>query len=234
MLVCIGAWFGLLFNLWILHLLVENGHAGCRASTSHDTTLLSTPATTQMNIHNTTAVSSQSQIQAEELPTTMPTPSTLVSSEVSLCQKSQQNNVEDGFAIQYSREDSRSRDINIELGEMIALDNRPLSNVENTGFKNLMRKLKPNYNIRGGTYFTENAIPQLYEETKSEIRRGVCRGSAMTGDDDEGPKTSVSPRAGEGARFAQRLMHTHTIFFCIPKFTVCTRIAPRGLQSFKT
>ncbi|XP_073962367.1 zinc finger BED domain-containing protein 4-like [Choristoneura fumiferana] len=123
--------------------------------------------------------SSQSQSQAEELLTTMPTPSTSVSSEVSLCQKSQQN-IEDSIALQWSREDSRSRDINIAIGEMIALDNQPLSVVENTGFRNLMRKIKPKYNIPGRKYFTQNIIPQLYEDTKSEIRRGVMSATALS------------------------------------------------------
>ena len=63
---------------------------------------------------------------------------------------------------------------------MIALDNQPLSIVENTGFRNLMRKVKPKYNIPGRKYFTENIIPQLYEETKSEIRRGVMSATAIS------------------------------------------------------
>lgn len=128
---------------------------------------------------STTYDSFQSQIQPEELLITVPTPSTSVSSEVSLCQKSQQN-IEDSFVVQWSREDSRSRDISIVIGEMIALDNQPLSIVENTGFRNLMRKIKPKYNIPGRKYFTENIIPQLYEETKSEIRRGVVSAPAIS------------------------------------------------------
>ncbi|GBO99152.1 Zinc finger BED domain-containing protein 4 [Eumeta japonica] len=65
-------------------------------------------------------------------------------------------------------------------GEMIALDNQPLSIVENTGFRNLMRNVKPKYHIPGRKYFTENIIPQLYEETKSEIRRGVMSAAAIS------------------------------------------------------
>lgn len=128
---------------------------------------------------STTDDSSQSQIQAEKLHTTVPTVSTSVSSEVSLCQKNQQN-IEDSFAVQWSRENLRSREINIAIGEMIAVDKQPLSIVENSGFRNLMRKLKPKYNIPGRKYFTENIIPQLYEETKSEIQRGVMSAAAIS------------------------------------------------------
>ncbi|GBP85051.1 Zinc finger BED domain-containing protein 4 [Eumeta japonica] len=123
--------------------------------------------------------STKSQISTEELPKAVPTPSTSVSSEVSLSQKSQQN-IEDSLTIHWSCEDLRSREINIAIGEMIALDNQPLSIVENTGFRNLMRKVKPKYNIPGRKYFTENIIPQLYEETKSEIRRGVMSAAAIS------------------------------------------------------
>lgn len=51
---------------------------------------------------------------------------------------------------------------------MIALDNQPLSIVENTGFRNLMRKFKPKYNIPDKKYFIDTIIPQFYNETKSE------------------------------------------------------------------
>lgn len=123
--------------------------------------------------------STKSQISAEELLKAVPTPSTSVSSEVSLSQKSQQN-IEDSLTIHWPCEDSRSREINIAIGEMIAIDNQPLSIVENTGFRNLMRKVKPKYNIPGRKYFTENIIPHLYEETKSEIRRGVMNATAIS------------------------------------------------------
>ena len=85
----------------------------------------------------------------------MATPSTSVSSEVSLGQKSQQN-IEDYLTIHWSCEDSRSREINIAIGEMIAFDNQPLSIVENTGFRNLRRKVIPKYKIPVRKFFTEN------------------------------------------------------------------------------
>lgn len=84
------------------------------------------------------------------------------------------------YLLQWSREDSRSRDINIAIGEMIALDNQPLSIVENIGFKNLMRKVKPKYTIPSRKYFTENVIPQLYQNTRSEILKGVTSATAIS------------------------------------------------------
>ncbi|CAH2101161.1 unnamed protein product [Euphydryas editha] len=65
--------------------------------------------------------SSQAQTQVEESPTTMLTLSFSVSSED---QKSQQN-IEYKFALQWSREYSKSRNINIAIGEMIVLDKQP-------------------------------------------------------------------------------------------------------------
>ena len=98
--------------------------------------------------------STKSQISVEELPKAVLTLSTSVSSEVSLIQKIQQNN-KDSLTIHWSCENSRSREINIEIGEMIAFDNQQLSIFEYTGFRNLMRKVKPKYNIPGRKYFTE-------------------------------------------------------------------------------
>nr|CAI5845405.1 unnamed protein product [Callosobruchus analis] len=63
---------------------------------------------------------------------------------------------------------------------MITLDNQPLSIVENSGFRNLMRKVKPKYDMPGRKYFIENIIPQLYKETKSEIRKGVKSAAAIS------------------------------------------------------
>nr|CAI5833263.1 unnamed protein product [Callosobruchus analis] len=63
---------------------------------------------------------------------------------------------------------------------MITLDNQPLPIVENTGFINLMRKVKPKYDIPCRRYFTENIIPQLYRETKSEIRKGGMSAAAIS------------------------------------------------------
>lgn len=119
---------------------------------------------------------SQSQSQSELLP---PTPILLGSSEASLSQKYQQN-IEESFVVQWSHEDSRSKIISVAIGEMIALDYQPLSMVENTGFKNFMKKVKPKYNLPSRKFFTDNIIPRLYEETKTEIRKGVLSAAAIS------------------------------------------------------
>nr|CAI5826930.1 unnamed protein product [Callosobruchus analis] len=43
---------------------------------------------------------------------------------------------------------------------MITLDNQPLSIVENTSFRNLMRKVKPKYDMPGRKHFTEKIVPE--------------------------------------------------------------------------
>lgn len=125
---------------------------------------------------------SPSQSQTEELPASsasLPTPSTSSLSEVSLSQ-TYQRNIEESFVVQWSQDDARSKDISIAIGEMIALDNQPLSIVENTGFRNLMKKLKPKYNLPSRKYLTENIIPHLYEETRSTIRKGVLSATVIS------------------------------------------------------
>ncbi|XP_028168248.1 zinc finger BED domain-containing protein 4-like [Ostrinia furnacalis] len=77
--------------------------------------------------------------QLEPLPPS-PNPSTSSGSEIA-----KQQSIRESLTVQWSLQDSRSREISVAIGEMIALDNQPLSLVENTGFINLMKKLKPKY-----------------------------------------------------------------------------------------
>ncbi|GLV47730.1 hypothetical protein CBL_20969 [Carabus blaptoides fortunei] len=62
------------------------------------------------------------------------------------------------IAVQWSLADPRSREIHFSIGEMIALDNQPISIVENA----------------------ENIIPHLYSETKSEIRKNILIADAIS------------------------------------------------------
>lgn len=47
---------------------------------------------------------------------------------------------------------------------MIVLDNEPLSKVENTGFNNLIKKMKPKCNMPSRKYFMENIIPHVWRD----------------------------------------------------------------------
>ncbi|KAJ8913578.1 hypothetical protein NQ315_013983 [Exocentrus adspersus] len=64
------------------------------------------------------------------------------------------------------------------IGEMICLDNQPFSIVNDTGFKRLINKAVPNYNIPSDKYFRENIIPDIYERTKTTLKEKLKK---MTG-----------------------------------------------------
>ena len=59
----------------------------------------------------------------------------------------------------------RSKEITATLVQFIGKDLRPYSVVENSGFKNLIKVLKPKYGIPSRPHFSEKVIPELY--TKS-------------------------------------------------------------------
>ncbi|CAG5054202.1 unnamed protein product [Parnassius apollo] len=123
---------------------------------------------------NEVHLSSRSQSQPEPFSPT-PVPSTSARGEVYI-----QQTIQDSVMVQWSLQDSRSREISVAIGEMIALDNQPLSIVENSGFISLMKKLKPKYVLPSRKYLSENIIPNIYEKTKTEIRYGVLRATALS------------------------------------------------------
>lgn len=55
--------------------------------------------------------------------------------------------------------DPKSRKYHYLIGEMIALDNEPLSLVERVGFQRLMEIAVPHYRVPGRTYMTEKIVP---------------------------------------------------------------------------
>lgn len=83
-------------------------------------------------------------------------------------------------ASQWAIDDLRSREIHFCIGEMIALDNKPMSVVERVGFTRLMKKVKPKYKLPSRKYFSETIIPQIYNETKNEISKGLVSASAIS------------------------------------------------------
>lgn len=51
----------------------------------------------------------------------------------------------------------------------ICKDMRPLSVVENEGFRNTMATLEPRYNIPSRQHITDVALPKLYREVKATV-----------------------------------------------------------------
>ncbi|XP_069106896.1 E3 SUMO-protein ligase ZBED1-like [Argopecten irradians] len=72
---------------------------------------------------------------------------------------------------------SRSKAITDSITHFIVKDLRPYSVVENTGFKHMLSVLEPRYRVPSRQYFSENAVPELYnsvkERVKTELRNAV-------------------------------------------------------------
>ncbi|XP_053158125.1 zinc finger BED domain-containing protein 4-like [Hemicordylus capensis] len=68
------------------------------------------------------------------------------------------------------------------IAEMIALDDQPLSIVENVGFRRLLQLLSPDYKIPSRTTFSRRVVPSLYR---------ACREAVLARLRAAGPSTSV-------------------------------------------
>jgi hypothetical protein len=64
----------------------------------------------------------------------------------------------------------KAKAIHAKIAEMIAVDIQPISIVENQGFKRLMGKVCPNYNIPSRKYFAEVILPDIYTKLFAKIK----------------------------------------------------------------
>ena len=63
----------------------------------------------------------------------------------------------------------RAKQITKSTANLIPLDLKPYSAVENVGFQTMVFTLKPRYKTPSRCYFTDTAVPTLYSETKTEV-----------------------------------------------------------------
>lgn len=63
-----------------------------------------------------------------------------------------------------------SVELHYAIGKMIAIDNQPYSFVEDEGFRNVMYKAQPQYQIPSREYFKQNIVPKMYEDCREKIR----------------------------------------------------------------
>ncbi|GBP82153.1 Zinc finger BED domain-containing protein 4 [Eumeta japonica] len=76
--------------------------------------------------------------------------------------------------------DSRAQKYHYLIGEMIAIDNEPLSIVDHhEGFKRLLNNALPQYTIPGRTYFTETIIPDMYERVVRKLKNELEMAEAI-------------------------------------------------------
>lgn len=67
------------------------------------------------------------------------------------------------------------------IAVFIAKDWRPYSVMENQGFRALLHTLEPRYTIPSQRYFTNTAMPTLYNQTKTDVMASLLRvGDAWT------------------------------------------------------
>ncbi|GBP40405.1 Zinc finger BED domain-containing protein 4 [Eumeta japonica] len=76
--------------------------------------------------------------------------------------------------------DSRAKEIHKVVAEMIALDNQPISMLENNGFQRLMNILKPKYQIPSRKYMSEVVIPEVYTKVKNAVRAEIAKAKAIS------------------------------------------------------
>ena len=69
----------------------------------------------------------------------------------------------------YSPDSAQAKELNRAVTYCIAKDSMPISIVERPGFKNMLLKFNPRYQIPSRKHFTDYEIPQLYSHVKDNI-----------------------------------------------------------------
>lgn len=91
-----------------------------------------------------------------------------------------QQTLQQAFITNWDISDSRSKEIHNAIAEMIAIDNQPISIMENKGFKRLLHLLKPKYKLPGRKYMSEVVIPTIYEKVKNLIKTEISKAKAVS------------------------------------------------------
>ncbi|KAJ8271074.1 hypothetical protein GJAV_G00122450 [Gymnothorax javanicus] len=80
----------------------------------------------------------------------------------------------------FPRGGEKARMITQRLTDLIALDDQPISVVENTGFRRLLEFLEPRYELPSRHFITSTAIPQLYNKVRTHVRDLLSDGAAVS------------------------------------------------------
>lgn len=76
--------------------------------------------------------------------------------------------------------DPKSKEYHYLIGEMIALDNEPLSMVDRVGFNRLMHKAVPRYKIPSRTFMTENIVPDIYDRIIKKMMENISKAAVVS------------------------------------------------------
>ena len=69
----------------------------------------------------------------------------------------------------YNSNSSQALELNRAVAYFIAKDAQPFYTIERLGFRAMIAKLNPRYELPGRKYFVEHQLPQLYNEVKTKI-----------------------------------------------------------------
>ena len=69
----------------------------------------------------------------------------------------------------YDRETKKWRDITNAVTFCLSKDSLPIYTVDKLGFRRLLEKMDPQYDLPSSIYFSKVTIPALYEETRQKL-----------------------------------------------------------------
>ena len=101
---------------------------------------------------------------------------------------------------------------------MIVKDLQPFSIVEDAVFQGLMKHIVPQYNITSRRYFVDNAIGELYHDTRAKLVSSISSVKQLSLTSD-----IWSPRINDGYIVSQRITLT----------SIRTKTADQGVKSMK-
>lgn len=152
--------------------LISRGGSGRSASTSALSNHLGVK-------HSREFLQMQHPIHTPNLPSTSNTndsqPSTL-----QVASSSRQLSIEDSLESSWKINDPRAQAIHKTTAEMIAVDNQPLSILEDQGFSRLMSLLKPKYQVPSRKYMSETVIPKVYEQLKKTVSEQISSAKSIS------------------------------------------------------
>jgi hypothetical protein len=70
----------------------------------------------------------------------------------------------------YEPKSYEAQDLNEAVARFICRDQVPIFTVDKSGFRSLLSKLNPRYQLPGRKYFTDVEIPKLYQSTKDKVQ----------------------------------------------------------------
>lgn len=91
-----------------------------------------------------------------------------------------QLNIKESFELQWPVNDARAKELHYSIAEMIAVDNQPMSIVEDSGFARLMNKMKPRYKLPSRKYMADVIIPDIYKRTKDALKNDLLHAVAIS------------------------------------------------------